>query len=1190
MSHRLRPPAVSDLSHRSAPPMPPLFGLGPVTGPFGVVVSRLSIDDGKGAQRQGEASTKKYYHQYPVLERLRNRKDGLFDNTPRAIAQRRGWGMVEIHGSDVAGELAKDPHELVAYASWIAPEQEGPDVPVLMLDIVSSGIADNIWDPHDVDGAGKNLFSELVRMVVVAYDQGITDLMFSRWDRASRSRHWGLLEESLKRRAHRLGTWVDGTKLAWDSASAMLINSIGAGSGQAASLTFKTSCFGGLCSALNADRWPHPLFSAPLGLHRPGSGKPASRPVVWDSHQAGAIGYLLFRWAGGESIATIAAEAAMLQLPLERKDKPFHLRSETDQQTCLRLRLRDSQALTLYRTGRMSHRIVSSEAGISEIEGWQLSFATAPDTEWHHPFGRARPKDLYYYGYRDFVLEWGKPGPLALGEDGEITAFSVGTIPAGRADPEDDVDGDPAAVLGFGWTASFWNKIERRCAELTDSQIARPRAAKATTRLLTDRTWKADGYDWRMSAHQVSTLAAQRRPENTQDVWEHVVTCPDLILIEQYAELQRDFLLGLEAQTIPLDVDRATSNANARLARLRAKKKVAQQGADDLRTKATGLRATAGAVATWGLPPDIAATQIAAYGRDAAGADAEARAVTEGLSTLDDKITDAELQASAQSADVTESATLTGVLLAGVAAGQTRYDTVVHDAINDVTRQFSLQPHPDDPTRAVLTVQFALPLSNGDTATGCATREFDNERRWGTVHATYEAVEALGFSLARRRLKDSVPLADLLDDPKRTGLPTTPCRNLTHLRGYLQRHGIRARGARSAAADCPVPETTLAIWSAITDDPEVAQHLDPAFLKHIRATYLPGSQHPNAWVGREVRLARRLLAALLTAPNPKRGAGIEDLQRVTGLTRTQIGAFVRAGLATRHPWNSEVILALECPHCDGLASHYLPVPETLADGMPGLLCPNCLRLPDPARTVVFPAGYRRYWQNAPNPALHHLATGPGTVIAHKADYQPSSRLTHTDRPFNVREAAEYLGISPPAVRSWHNEGFLEARRITGVGKRVFQQVDLDLPAVQERAHEWNALFGTPAPQQDMLSLRDAATRLNVTEKSVRQAVGKGLLLVALDAGPGSAGGKFFDPALVLALPLEWRQAHARGLLSISDVQDQTGVKQREIRAAANSGQLACFSYQRSWRRFRQEAVDQWMATRNHLIADQRKAM
>jgi len=649
-------------------------------------------------------------------------------------------------------------------------------------------------------------------------------------------------------------------------------------------------------------------------------------------------------------------------------------------------------------------------------------------------------------------------------------------------------------------------------------------------------------------------------------------------------------LLGLEARTIPLDVDRSTSNATTALARLRAKKQSVRQCADDLRTKAARLRTTAGAVATWGLTPEDAAIQMAAYGREAAVADAEALAVAQKLGKLDDKITDAELQASAQTADVTDSATLTGVLLAGVAAGQTRYDTVVREAINDVTRQFTLQPHPEDPTRAVLTVQFALPLSNGDTATGYATREFDNERRWGTLKTEHRALEALGFSLARRRLKDAAPLADLLNDPKLTGIATTPYRVLTHLRGYLQRHGMLARGARSAAADCPIAETTLAIWSAITGDTEVARHLDPAFLEHIRATYLPGSQHANAWVGREVRLARRLLAALLTAPNPRRGAGIEDLMRVTGLTRTQIGALVRAGLTTRHPHNPEVILALKCPHCDGLASHYLPVPETLADGLPGLLCPDCLRLPDPARTFVFPDGYRRFWQNAPHPARHHLATGPGTLIGHKADYLPSSRLTHTDRPFNVREAAEYLGISPLAVRSWHNEGFLEARRITGVGKRVFQQVDLDLPAVQERAHEWNALFGTPAPQQDMLSLRDAATRLNVTEKSVRQAVGKGLLLVALDAGPGSAGGKFFDPALVLALPLEWRQAHARGLLSISDVQDQTGVKQREIRAAANSGQLACFSYQRSWRRFRQEAVDQWMATRNHLIADQRKAM
>jgi len=354
-----------------------------MAGRFSVLVSRLSVEDGKGAQRQGEASTKKYYRQYPALEQLEQRQDGLFDNTAKAAAQRRGWDMVEIRGADVAGELANDPNELVAYASWVVPEPVSQGIPTMMLDVLSSGIADNIRDPHDVDGAGKNLFSELMRMIVVAYDQQIADLMFSRWDRASRSRHWGLLEDSLKRRAHLLNTWVDGTKLQWDSASAMLVNAIGAGTGQAASLTFKTSCFGGLCSALNAGRWPHPMFSAPLGLHRPGTGKPASRALLWDAHLAGAVGYLLFRWGAGDSVAAIAAEAAALRLPLEAKGQPFHLRCEEQQQNCVRLRLRDAQALTLYRTGRMTHRIVSSQAGISEIEGWQLSFATEPDTQWH---------------------------------------------------------------------------------------------------------------------------------------------------------------------------------------------------------------------------------------------------------------------------------------------------------------------------------------------------------------------------------------------------------------------------------------------------------------------------------------------------------------------------------------------------------------------------------------------------------------------------------------------------------------------------------------------------------------------------------------------------------------------------------------------------------------------------------------
>jgi hypothetical protein len=1166
------PMHVPPASSRPERLTPPLFGLPIIAGRFAVCASRLSTLDTDGAHRQGEASTGKYSVRFPVMQQLDGRPSDLFGNTSEAHDSRQRYGMVAIRGKDVAGALAKDPRELVAWASVLRPPAGSADQPVLMLDIMSTAILDNVEDPHDIDEDGKNLFSELVRMVIVAYAEAVTDLLFSRWDRAARSHHWSTLERTLSKRAHVLRTWIDGDLLRWDSQAALITNSVGAATGRGGGLTLKSSSFGGLCHALNGHRWPHNDSSAPLGVTREeGVGKRASRPVVWHPARAGAVGWVLQRVGEGDDLATIAAGAAALDLPLARKGSPFAERKRNGQIGVIRRLLQDREALTLYRDGVYAQRVVSGLEGQRSVEGWELQFAAERGVELHEG------KDLYSYGFRDFELIWGRPGHIELDDHQKPQVRS--TLPPCQ-DPDgicatDEEARVGAGLLGFGWSPAFWDVIRERSDRVIDGQVERPRRAFGPVRLFAGRTWQDDMWHWRIDGSQASTLAVERSPL-AGGPWEHVVTCTDLGLARAYGVMLQELLLTVEACETPLDVERRTSQANVELSRLRERQEELEKEVERHVLVSEGLVNSLVEVATWGLSAEQAALQRAKLGLRAASADEEADRVRGRLEQLLERMHNQEAQLTDHSADVTEAATLSAVILAGVVAEQQYYDPIVAESIDGITRALTLQPHPKDLRQAVLRVEFNVPLTDGDVAIGRASRELKNLRRWGTDDPEHLATETRGLSLARRRFADSVPLNQLLNTEPGEGRILTPDRTLKLLRGYLERHGIRARGARSAAVDCPVVETTTALWAVISGDTAAADHLNAPFAALITRTYTGMVLHPHAWVGREVRAARRLLAALLSAADPRKGVCLEDLRRVTGLSRTEIGALARAGIVVRSERNRDVMHLVACPHCGGSASHYLPVPETLVGGQPGLVCPDCLRMPEADNSIVLPDAYRQFWENVPDPMVHRLADGPGTTLSSKAAYQPTSGLRYATRPFNVAEAADHLGISMTAVRAWADEGFLASRRITGVSKRTFEQADLDVPVVQERAREWTRLYGTIPDVRGLLPLHAVAKQLGVAEHSVRKLVNQGELSVAHDAGAGSAGGKFFDPVDVAAIPATWAAVHQIGLLSVKDVTEMSGMLAWAVRAAADSGRLPAVVHGRSWRRYERHAVSAWV--------------
>lgn len=164
---------------------------------------------------------------------------------PGAVAD---LGMLEIRAHQIAGDLALKPNDLVGYVTVLLPACDADGRPVLIVDVTHSAVLEDIVDPYDIDGAGRNLFTELVRSVVAAYQSQLVDVMLSRWGRAARAHHWASLEHTTRRRAHTIATWVDGRRLSWDNASGLVGNSVQATQGQAGGHHLKTTSFVG-CAA-----------------------------------------------------------------------------------------------------------------------------------------------------------------------------------------------------------------------------------------------------------------------------------------------------------------------------------------------------------------------------------------------------------------------------------------------------------------------------------------------------------------------------------------------------------------------------------------------------------------------------------------------------------------------------------------------------------------------------------------------------------------------------------------------------------------------------------------------------------------------------------------------------------------------------------------------------------------------------
>ena len=199
---------------------------------------------------------------------------------------------------------------------------------------------------------------------------------------------------------------------------------------------------------------------------------------------------------------------------------------------------------------------------------------------------------------------------------------------------------------------------------------------------------------------------------------------------------------------------------------------------------------------------------------------------------------------------------------------------------------------------------------------------------------------------------------------------------------------------RTAALDCPIPETRRVLWRSVTQDASALTGIDPRFVEHIRHTYASTLTAPRwSWCKDTHTLARAAATIMLgrggSAPiyelaqelnvapdkllslareNGKPTKGRDAAKQAPVAVAPFTKNWQRGGVWT--PADQRELSLRPCPHPDcperlrggtPYASHILIVPETETGH--GALCPTCCRLPVPSlASVRFPSNYLRPWR------------------------------------------------------------------------------------------------------------------------------------------------------------------------------------------------------------------------------------
>ena len=293
--------------------------------------------------------------------------------------------------------------------------------------------------------------------------------------------------------------------------------------------------------------------------------------------------------------------------------------------------------------------------------------------------------------------------------------------------------------------------------------------------------------------------------------------------------------------------------------------------------------------------------------------------------------------------------------LAAVADVSDHVGGEVADALREILTGFRLVPASRDTCRWEASLR--LPLAGGTLTIGPASGVIEMGLARQLAGKRAHSLAARAPEAAQRLVGDAEDLTVVADE---LGIATYR-RVAQTVRDHLKELGLSAPAATFLVSDGTAAARAV-VWERLNGRP-YPRHLPQRYAAHIGEVYIGGRVRGQVSRRRRQQAARSAIAHIQGAGGWIPDKDIASFQRQLGITDHALTTYVRGrrhpGLVL-HPFLTEVdggLGLLPCPHsgCDGWATLVSPHPETPTD----LLCPTCMRMPDPASsTLVFPDDYR----------------------------------------------------------------------------------------------------------------------------------------------------------------------------------------------------------------------------------------
>ncbi len=957
--------------------------------------------------------------------------------------------------------------------------------------IMNSAAQGNLppW-PEDPTRQERNAFTELVAGTAVAlYDGGSHNLAlrFALWSRMERDELFGARLRAVVKDRPGMTLWDGDRQVDLHDPTAQIINAVSSGQTNAAILDLKGALYNGNLNHLAANKWEKPEAVLPLGyrfrreVNAEGVTTIVKGEVVADITHRAALQELAEMASAGSTWNAVGRRAAELEVPLRNlagRGKSFASLHEYALSRAAKILLGNPTYISLWRTGTMVVRRNSPVEGALKIRGHQLSFDEGATV-----------------GHVDTQVTWPLP------DGGWGVADEVWDRLLDRLDRE----ADRAARI-------------KTSAGMSTSDIAR-RAFSGSP------TWAIGDYEYRLVPDSPTAYHLRRRDakdgrdsEGRPRGW--IYAEGEALATFHSLALHASVSLALEAALTKLaDTDTVVGTIPVTTPNTRRHVEY-EKLVSNLTSAADELDQTALAFDELAVKAQMLGreAQVDAYIEHAATHRADAQAKREEADRL------RAVSESEPDIDSVEPVVLDLSSPAVVAVALRRFPQHVPASLVDSLVTLGITES--------LRVELSNDESMGHWSATCRVPVIgENEIAVIEISGVVpNSAPPPGARFGERRsFTESVVRQFLVEQMDLNAIAATHHRKAAWVRkqvhGWLRSHGVTANGLAAAAMQCPIEETRRAIYVACSGDASTVADLAPAFVEHVKKTYL-GTKGMTNWIPGSMRGQRQLLATLVTTSN---GSAIKhDIAASMGLTARDVAAIARGwskiGSVVERVGFQEMRLR-RCPHPDcsghpGYLAQYLVTPET----PDGLLCTSCRRTPESA-DVVYPADYLLPWEGpdvhlgeTPSPVTvesTQLLTvreaanllGWSDYLVHKylpvarhvgkmayfhpadvdAKYRVAKSLEgrrHATR--TIGEVAQQLGVSPDTIRALANAGVIpDGRVVPGRGWRRF--TDDEVEVIRQ------TLVPADHADTELLGTADAAARLGISSVALRAAARRGLV-------------------------------------------------------------------------------------------------